>query len=217
MLGLVQLLVVVGLLLFVPAGTLDFWQAWVYLAAFFGCTGLISAYLWKADRKLLERRVAAGPKAETSRYQRLIQVFASLAFIGMFVVAALDHRFGWSSVPLPVVFVGDLMVVLGFVIVFRVFKENSFAAGTIEVAPDQRVISSGPYAVVRHPMYAGAMIMLVGTAFALGSWWALVPYAVLKLVIVLRLLDEEAFLSQRLPGYAEYSKRVRFRLAPGVW
>ena len=119
--------------------------------------------------------------------------------------------------PFPIVIAGDLLVILGFLIVWRVFKENSFTAGTIEVAPGQNVISSGPYAVVRHPMYSGALIMLFGTAPALGSWWALAPFAALKVIIVLRLLDEEAFLSQHLPGYAQYCKRVRFRLLPGVW
>jgi protein-S-isoprenylcysteine O-methyltransferase Ste14 len=216
-LGFVQLLLILGVLLFAPAWTLDFWQAWVYLAVFFGCAGLITAYLWKTDRLLLERRVTAGPRAEASGYQRLIQILASVAFVGMFVVASLDHHFGWSTVPLPFVIAGDLLVILGFLIVFRVFKENSFASGTIEVTSGQRVVSSGPYAVVRHPMYSGALIMLFGTAPALGSWWALAPFAALKIIIVLRLLDEEAFLSQHLPGYAEYCKRVRFRLLPGVW
>jgi protein-S-isoprenylcysteine O-methyltransferase Ste14 len=215
--GFVQLVVSLGVLLFAPAWTLDFWQAWAYLAVFFASAALISTYLWKNDRKLLERRVTAGPRAETSRYQRLIQIFASLVFMGMFAVASLDHRFAWSTVPFPIVIAGDLLVILGFLIVWRVFKENSFTAGTIEVAPGQNVISSGPYAVVRHPMYSGALIMLFGTAPALGSWWALIPFVALKVIIVLRLLDEEAFLSQHLPGYAQYCKRVRFRLLPGVW
>ena len=159
-LGFTQLVVTLGILLFVPAWTLDFWQAWVYLLVFAASCALITAYLWKKDPQLLERRVNAGPGAEKERRQRVIQLFAALVFMGVIILPSVDHRFSWSVVPLPVVMLGNVLVALGFLIVFFVFKENTFTAATIEVAPGQKVISTGPYAMVRHPMYSGALVML---------------------------------------------------------
>ena len=213
-LGFAQLVVALGVLLFAPAWTFDFWQAWVYLLVFVTSSALITIYLWKRDPKLLERRVNAGPSAEKEKKQKLIQVFASLAFIGLMIVPSLDHCFSWSNVPVLVVIGGDLLAALCFFIVFLVFKENTFTAATIEIAPDQTVISSGPYAVVRHPMYAGALIMLFGTPLALGSWWALLLFIMMTFVIVWRLLNEETFLSKSLPGYNEYCRKVQYRLNP---
>jgi len=135
--GFVQLVVSLGVLLFAPAWTLDFWQAWAYLAVFFASAALISTYLWKNDRKLLERRVTAGPRAETSRYQRLIQIFASLVFMGMFAVASLDHRFAWSTVPFPIVIAGDLLVILGFLIVWRVSRKIRSRRARLRSLPDR--------------------------------------------------------------------------------
>jgi protein-S-isoprenylcysteine O-methyltransferase Ste14 len=133
------------------------------------------------------------------------------------MVPALDFRFGWSAVPLAVVAAGDFLVAAGYVIIFLVYKENTFTSATIEVAENQKVISTGPYALVRHPMYAGGLFYLLGTPLALGSWWGLVPFAAILPFLIWRLFDEEAFLMTNLPGYAEYLKKVRFRLAPGVW
>ena len=216
-LGFVQLILGLGIALFVPGCTLDFWQAWAYLFVFAVSTALISAYLWKKDPKLLERRVHAGPGAEKERSQKLIQLFASLAFIGLFILSSLDHRFVWSKVPLAAVIAGDVLAALGFLIIFIVFKENSFTAATIEVTSDQKVVETGPYAFVRHPMYSGALVMLLGTPLALGSWWGLLMFLPITLVIVWRLLDEEKFLAEHLPGYPDYRKKVRYRLIPCVW
>jgi protein-S-isoprenylcysteine O-methyltransferase Ste14 len=216
-LGFTQLIVFLGAALFVPARTLNFWQAWVYLFIFAGASALITVYLWKYDRKLLESRVKAGPRAEKEKSQKLIQVVASLAFIGTLVLPSLDRHFLWSHVPLVVVILGDALVALGFLAVFIVYKENTFTSATIEVAPDQRVISTGPYAVVRHPMYAGALVMLLATPLALGSWWGLVMFIPMTLVIVLRLLDEERFLQKSLTGYTEYCRKVGFHLVPYIW
>jgi protein-S-isoprenylcysteine O-methyltransferase Ste14 len=213
-LGFAGLLASLALLLFAPAGTPDFWEAWVYLLIFAASTGLITLYLWRNDPKLLERRVNAGPGAEKEQTQKRIQLLASLAFIGLFLVSSLDHRFSWSEVPLWGVFVGEFLVVLGFLLVFLVFKENAFTAATIEVAPEQAVVSTGPYAIVRHPMYAGALVMLFGTPLALGSWWGLLMFVAMAGIIVLRLLDEERFLAKHLPGYEQYRRTVQFRLVP---
>jgi protein-S-isoprenylcysteine O-methyltransferase Ste14 len=216
-LGFAQLVLALGLFLFAPAWTFDFWQAWIYLLVFVTSSALITIYLWKKDPALLERRVKAGPSAENEKKQKLIQVFASLAFMGLMIVPSLDRRFSWSEVPPLVVIGGDVLVALGFFIVFLVFKENTFTAATIEVNPDQIVVSTGPYAVVRHPMYAGALIMLFGTPLALGSWWALLLFILMTFVIIWRLLDEEQFLAARLSGYNKYCEKVQYRLLPSIW
>ena len=216
-LGFTQIFVFLGAALFAPAWTLDFWQAWVYLIVFTASSALITAYLWKHDRKLLERRVEAGPRAEKQRSQKIIQIFASLAFIGILAVPSLDHRYLWSHAPLFVVIAGDVLVALGFLAVFLVYKENSFTSATIEVAADQRVVSTVPYAIVRHPMYAGALVLLFGTPLALGSWWGTLMIIPMIFALVLRLLDEERFLQKSLPGYTGYCQGVRFRLAPFIW
>jgi protein-S-isoprenylcysteine O-methyltransferase Ste14 len=216
-LGLTQLLVGLAAMLFLPAWTIHFWQAWVYLFLFSVCSASITVYLWNKDRALLERRVSAGPAAEKEKTQKLIQAIASLAFSAELIVPALDHRFRWSHVPILAVLAGDAFVVAGFLIVLLVFKENSFASATIGVASDQTVIATGPYAIVRHPMYSGALVMLIGTPPALGSWWGLLFVLPMTLVLAMRLLDEEVFLRKSLPGYQGYCLKIRFRLVPFVW
>src|ERR1017187_4230274 len=156
---LLFLLLVMAALLLIPAWTLDFWQAWTFLAVYFVSSLAITLYLMKQDPKLLERRMSGGPTSEKEPTQKIIMFFTSLGFIGLIVFPALDHRFAWSHMPAYVVLAGDVFVVLGFLAIFFVFKENTFSSATIELAPDQKVISTGPYALVRHPMYAGALVM----------------------------------------------------------
>jgi protein-S-isoprenylcysteine O-methyltransferase Ste14 len=216
-LGFAFLMLVLALALFLPAGSLRFWQAWVYLADFAGCTILITAYLMRNDRELLARRVRGGPTAETQKSQQIIQGLASLFFIALYIVPGLDYRFHWLHVAPLVSWVADAFVALGFYIVFLVFRENSYTSATIEVSGEQQVISSGPYAVVRHPMYAGAFLLLLATPLALGSWVSIpLPIPVI-LVIIVRLLDEEKFLSANLSGYEAYRQKVPYRLLPYVW
>ncbi len=215
--GMLQLLMMLGLTIFLPSWTLDYWQAWVMVAIFFACTLAVTLYLMKNDPKLLERRVKAGVGAEQERSQNIIQAFAALAFIGLFVVSALDHRFSWSTVPPSLIALGDILIVVGFYLVFLVFKENTFASGTIEIGAEQKVVTTGPYALVRHPMYIGALVMLVGVPLALGSYWGLIAIVPMVVVLVLRLLDEEKFLAKNLAGYCEYQRKVRHRLVPLIW
>jgi protein-S-isoprenylcysteine O-methyltransferase Ste14 len=215
--GFSQLIVGLGFLLLGPAWTLDFWEAWLYLFVFATSAALITAYLWKHDPKLLERRVDAGPGAEKEKSQKLIQLLASIIFISLFIVSSLDHRYSWSNVPNFMVIAADLLVALGFLIVFFVFKENSFTAATIEVNPDQKVISTGPYAIVRHPMYSGALVLLLGTPPAVGSWWGLVLMIPMTSIIAWRLLEEEKYLCKSLDGYEEYCRKTRYRLVPFLW
>ena len=186
------------------------------MAVFLACTLAITVYLMRNDPALLERRLKAGPGAEQENSQ-IIQALAIVAFISIFVVSALDHRFGWSSVPPYVIALGDILVALGFFLVFLVFRENTFTSGIIEVGSEQKVITTGPYALVRHPMYIGALVMLIGVPLALGSWWGLLTITLMVAVIVWRLLDEESFLAKRLAGYCEYQNRVRYRLLPFIW
>jgi protein-S-isoprenylcysteine O-methyltransferase Ste14 len=211
------LAVVMGLLLFVPARTIRYWQAWVYLVIFTGASLLISLYLMKYDPALLQRRMRGGPTAEKKITQKIIMLFASIGFIALLVVPALDHRFGWSEVPIPAVIVGDCLVAVGFYFIFLVYKENTFTSATIEVAQGQQVVSTGPYALVRHPMYASAMLYVIGTPLALGSYWGFLALGLMTPFLIWRLLDEEKFLAKHLSGYTEYQQKVRYRLAPHIW
>jgi len=216
-LGFVFLILCLALALFLSAGSLSFWQAWVFLAVWSVCVILITAYLMKYDQKLLAGRVKAGPIAETQKTQQIIQSLASLFFIGLFIVPGLDFRFHWSQVPLSVSLISNGFVVLGFFIVFLVFRENSYTSAIIEVSNEQKVIATGPYSVVRHPMYAGAILLLIFTPPALGSWVALPFPLPLILVVVVRLLEEEKFLLANLSGYPAYCQKVHYRLIPFIW
>jgi protein-S-isoprenylcysteine O-methyltransferase Ste14 len=209
--------IVMGAVLFLPAGTFDYWQAWVFVGVFFACTVAITAWMAVADPALLERRMSAGPAAEKETTQKIIMAFAFVSFAGLAVVPALDRRFGWSEVPTWVVILGDVLIALSYVGFYFVFRENTYGAATIQVAEGQRVISTGPYAAVRHPMYAGALVLMLGMPLALGSWWGLLIIVPSVLVLVWRILDEERFLAENLPGYTDYEKRVRYRMVPFVW
>src|SRR5262252_4976485 len=216
-LGLAVLAVAMALLLFVPAGTAHYWQAWVYLFLFIGASALTTLFLMKRDPALLERRMSAGPTAEKRPAQKIIMLFTSLGFSALLVVPALDHRYGWTTVPPSVVAVGDALVIIGCLFIARVYRENTFTSATVQVVESQRVISTGPYALVRHPMYASAFLYLVGTPLALGSYSGLAPIAAMVPLLIWRLLDEERLLTRQLPGYADYRTRVRHRLVPFVW
>jgi protein-S-isoprenylcysteine O-methyltransferase Ste14 len=215
--ALLLLFLVMAALLFVPPWTLDYWQAWTFLAVYFAASAAITLYLMKKDPQLLARRMSGGPAAEKLPAQRIIMSLTSLGFIGLLVVPALDRRLGWSHMPTCVALAGDVLVGFGFLGVFFVFRENSFTSATIELAPDQKVISTGPYVLVRHPMYAAALVMLLGIPIGLGSWWGVPVIVAILPALIWRLLDEEKFLAENLPGYPEYQARVRYRLIPRVW
>jgi protein-S-isoprenylcysteine O-methyltransferase Ste14 len=215
--SLLLLAVAMAVLVFLPAGTLHYWQAWTFLAVYFTLSLAITVYLMKSDPELLRRRMSGGPMAENEPAQKIIMWLASLGFFGLLIVPALDHRFGWSHMPPLVALAGDALIVLGWFGIYLVFRENSFTSATIELASDQTVISTGPYARVRHPMYAAALIMLLGIPIALASWWGVLVIAALLPALIWRLVDEEKFLARNLPGYSEYQHKVRYRLMPRVW
>jgi protein-S-isoprenylcysteine O-methyltransferase Ste14 len=204
-------------LIFVPAGTIYYWQGWAFLAVFAASSTAFTVYLALYDKPLLERRIKAGPWHETEWSQKIIVSLVFLGFFSLTAVSAIDVRFGWSSVPAYVSLIGDALIVLSFLFIFWVIKVNSFAASTIQVEDDQKVISSGPYAYVRHPMYAGALLLLVGMPLSLGSWWTLLLIFPFTPVLAWRILDEERFLRRNLPGYTEYTDTVRYRLIPYAW
>jgi protein-S-isoprenylcysteine O-methyltransferase Ste14 len=209
--------IAIAALILVPAGTFDYWRAWMFVAVFQGSSIALGVYLAIHDPALLARRMRVGPTAETEKSQKIIMVLAMVGFAALLVIPALDWRFGWSSVPWPLSLAGDGLIALAFVFIFFVFRANSYGASTIQVAEGQQVVSTGPYAWVRHPMYAGVIVMLIGVPPALGSWWGLLVVAFLLPVLIWRLLDEERFLKRHLPGYTQYTQDVRYRLVPRIW
>ena len=215
--GMVWLALALAALIFGPAQSLAYWQGWIFWFLFTASCLATTLHLLRHDPALVERRMKSGPTAEREPSQKIIQAFTSVLFGAIIVVSALDRRFGWSAVPVALVILGDCLVILGFWIIFLVFRENSFASSIIEVSADQQVVSSGPYALVRHPMYAGAFVLLVGVPIALGSWWGLAPAALFGGALAWRLLDEERYLARHLAGYQDYQRKVRWRLAPGLW
>jgi protein-S-isoprenylcysteine O-methyltransferase Ste14 len=210
-------LVAFGVMLFLPAGTFHYWQAWVFLAVFALSTWIPSVYLMRTNPAALERRMRAGPLAETRTLQRIVMTVLFICFPAMLVVSALDHRFGWSPVPATVCLVGDVLVALGLGLAMLVLIQNSYAAVNVTVEGDQKLASTGLYGLVRHPMYTGNVILMVGVPLALGSYWGLVLVIPGLAVLAMRIRDEEKLLEEELAGYADYTRRVRYRLLPYVW
>lgn len=214
--GLVEL-AVFGLVLFGLAGTVDYWQAWVFLVVFALSTWIPTIYLLRANPAAHQRRKHAGPAAESRAVQKLLIACWYSSLAAMVVVSALDHRFGWSSVPAAVCLVGDVLVVVGLGVTSLVVIQNGFAASTVQVESDQKVVSTGLYGLVRHPMYTGNVITIIGFPLALGSYWGLVPVIPGLIVLILRIRDEEKLLVEELDGYREYTQKARYRLVPHMW
>jgi protein-S-isoprenylcysteine O-methyltransferase Ste14 len=210
-------LIALCLLVFLPAGTLAYWQGWAFIIVFAAATNAIGLWLAVNDAALLERRLNVGPQAETRAMQKVLIAIAFVVVFALPALSALDHRLGWSQVPGWLSVLGNVLVALGLLIDLAVFRENSFGASTIERMEGQRVIATGPYALVRHPMYVGVLVMLAGVPLALGSYWGLLLVLAAVPILVLRILDEEHMLRRELDGYEAYTRNVRWRLVPGVW
>ena len=212
--GLLYIFIAISALIFLSAWTFNYWQAWTFLAVFMISISAIFIYLAKYDPSLLARRIKT---SEQEHSQKIIRFLVNIAFAAAIIVSALDHRFVWSAVPLGIIFIGDSVVLLGLLIIFVVFKENTFTAQTVEVEAGQKVVSTGPYALVRHPMYVGGLVFMLGIPPALGSWWGLLMILLFTPAIAWRILDEEKLLAKDLPGYLEYCRKVKYRLVPLVW
>jgi protein-S-isoprenylcysteine O-methyltransferase Ste14 len=204
-------------LIFLPAGTLHYWQGWTYASLFIVTSAAFTIYLAVYDPELLRRRMQAGPSYENEPAQKIIMMFAMLGFLLLIILPALDYRFGWSPVPWFISVMGDMLVALGFFFFYLVVRVNSFAASNIRVEQGQKVVSTGPYAFVRHPMYSGALVLLIGTPLALGSWWALLVPPIFLPILIFRILNEEKVLARDLSGYTEYQQDVPYRLIPFLW
>jgi len=206
-----------GLMLFLTAGTVNYWQAWLLLAVFAISTWISSIYLLRANPAALERRMRGGPTAETRMAQKVVIGCFWLSFAAMFMVSVLDHRFGWSAVPPAICLVGDVLVAVGLAVVMLVIIQNSYAAATVRVEAGQKLVSTGLYGLVRHPMYTGNVIAMVGIPLALGSYWGLVVVLPGLVLLALRIRDEEKLLQEELDGYREYTQKIRYRLVPCMW
>jgi protein-S-isoprenylcysteine O-methyltransferase Ste14 len=215
--GLARFQIALALIILLPAWSLTYWQGWLYWFLFGAACFALTLYFLRHDPSLVERRMKAGPGAEGEPRQKLIMTVASAGMVALYLISALDYGFGWSHVPTVVSLIADAFVLLGFAGIFLTFRENAYAAATVRVEQHQPVIASGPYAIVRHPMYAAALPLFLSTPPALGSWYGLIPAGVVVAAVLWRLLDEEQHLARELPGYAEYRGRVRSRLIPGAW
>ncbi|HSB46792.1 MAG TPA: isoprenylcysteine carboxylmethyltransferase family protein [Candidatus Bilamarchaeum sp.] len=210
----VAALVFLGIIFFVPAGTTDYWQAWAYMAVVLVPAAAVVAYFLRKDPEFLERRFRTREKE--ARQQAIIKAAFGI-FIIAFIVPGLDRRFGWSAIPPEISLAADALVFLGYALVFLVFRENSYAGRTIEVEKGQKVISTGPYSIVRHPMYLGSIMMYMATPIALGSYFAFPLFLLIIPVFVFRILNEEEVLRRDLPGYAAYCEKTKYRLLPLIW
>ena len=202
------------LILFLPAGTFAYWEAWIYLAILLIPMSLGMLYLLKNAPELLARRMKLKEKEVG---QRTIIKLSFIPFLLAFILPGIDKRLGWSNVPMAIVIIAEILVLLGYMIFFLVLKENQFASRVIEVEKGQKVIQSGPYRFVRHPMYLGAIVMYVTSPVALGSYWAIIPAIFIIPILFARILNEESVLTKELEGYSEYKLKTKYRLIPGIW
>jgi len=207
-------LVVISVMLFLPAGTLEFWNAWLYAAALYIPMLFAWIYLTIKDPALLEKRFKTKEKEKT---QKAYVILSIVAFVLTFIIPGFDFRYHWSAVPLWLVILSTLLMLGGYIMFFVVMKQNSYASRVIEIQQGQRVIDTGLYSVVRHPMYTAAIIIYGFSPLILGSFYALIPMLFIPALLVMRILNEEKVLTRDLPGYPEYMKRVRFRMIPYVW
>ncbi|MFH1486538.1 MAG: isoprenylcysteine carboxylmethyltransferase family protein [Chloroflexota bacterium] len=204
----------IGAMLFVPAGTFLYWEAWLYLAIVFIPMSFVTAYFLRTAPALVERRMRM---KEKEAEQKLIIKLSWVYFLVTFLLPGLDRRFEWSSVPAAAVIVADIIILVGFGLFYLVAKENQYASRIIEVEQQHEVVTTGPYTLVRHPMYLAALVVYVFSPLALGSYWAMIPTVLFPAILVARILNEERVLLRELKGYREYMEKTRYRLIPGLW
>jgi len=206
------MMIVLGLILFLTAGSLRYWQAWIYWTAFSVLTIFITEYFFIRSPDLLARRWQHQDQETVRKSPAIFNLFPLFYF-----VAGFDFRFHWSMVPVWVVLAANLMAFLGYVLIIIGFRENSYTAGNITVEEEQQVITTGPYAVIRHPMYTGMLLMILFAPLALGSYWGLIPALLFIPWVLFRIRNEEELLISELSGYGDYCAKTPFRLIPRVW
>ncbi len=206
--------IVLGLLFFFPAGTFNYWQAWIYCGTLFIPMIIIMIYLLRNNPELLERRLKM---KEKERPQKLIFKLGIVFLFLAFIIPGVDFRFKWSYVPIAVVIFTDVIFLVGYLLFFLVLKTNTFASRIIEVEKEQRVISTGLYAIIRHPMYLAVLLMYCSSPLALGSYWAMLAIIPFPILIVFRIINEEKVLIKELPDYKEYLQKTKYRLIPFLW
>jgi protein-S-isoprenylcysteine O-methyltransferase Ste14 len=214
MVRLAMAIFLLGAVFFIPAGTWRYWEAWVYMAVLIIPATLTMLYLLRKAPDVLERRMRMREKESE---QKLIIKLTFPLFIVAFILPGLGRRFGWSGVPAPAVIVADVLLLLGYLLFIRVLLENRYASRIIEVEQEQKVITTGPYAIVRHPLYVSALLIYGSSPIALGSYWAMIPMVFLAYLIIARIRNEEKVLAQELKGYREYMQKTKYRLIPGLW
>ena len=211
---IVLLPVVLGVLLFIPAGTFQYWEAWVYMSILFVPVLIFVIYLFSKDPEFIERRMRMKEKQDV---QNKVVIFISLFVVAVFVTCGLDKRFGWSRLPLLVIIISNIVTLFTYLFVIKVLLENRYASRTVEVEEDHKLITTGTYKIIRHPMYLAVLLMFVSTPFALGSYWASIGNVFIIFPLVVRIVNEEKLLIERLEGYEKYIEEVKYRLIPGIW
>jgi protein-S-isoprenylcysteine O-methyltransferase Ste14 len=209
--------IILGLLIFVPSWTIFYWQGWIFYFVVSICLFIMTLYFLKHDPALMESRVNIGPKAEKKIFQKILLSFFIVLLMGLVLLSALDHRFHLSKIPDAFIIISNFIILIGFYILYRVFKENSFASATIDLAKEQKVIATGPYSIVRHPMYSGAFLLFMFTPIALDSFFGIILSVLIAVIGVFRIIDEEKFLNINLSGYPDYCKKIKYRLIPFIW
>ena len=215
--GLLKLIlgfVLIGALVFLPAGTFNYLGAWIFIAVLFVPILIMGGVMLVKAPKLLEKRLNNKEKEKT---QKGVVKLSGLIFIIGFVLSAFDFRFNWSSVPFWLVVLSCILFLLGYILYAEVMRENAYLSRTIEVQENQKVISTGLYGVIRHPMYFATLLMFIPIPLILGSFWGIIPFAFYPVIIIIRIVNEEKVLTDGLEGYSEYKKKVKYRLIPFIW
>ena len=207
-------IVLVGLLMFLPAGTFHYTYGWLLAGLLFVPMLIAGFVMFFKSPDFLAKRLDAKEKQAA---QKGVLALSGLMFIAGFVVAGLDHRFGWSKMPLAVTVIASVLFLLAYALYAEVMRENAYLSRTIKVEEGQTVVDTGLYGIVRHPMYAATILLFMMMPLVLGSWWALIVFAVYPVLIAVRVKDEEALLEKELSGYVEYKKKVKYRLIPFIW
>ncbi len=207
-------IIIISGILFIPAGSIKFWNAWLFMGVLFIPMILVIIYLIIRDPELLYKRMNTNEKEKT---QKKVVLLTSIVFLSAFIIAGLDFRFQWSAVPLLLEILSGLIILIGYILFFMVMRQNSYASRVVEIQVKQKVIDTGLYGIVRHPMYFAAILMFMFMPLALGSFYALIPLSIFPFQMSARMKNEEEILEKGLDGYIQYKEKVRYKIIPFLW